>query len=93
MKTLTGCLGSILLQVGAYILNGFVLKLLWGWFLVQLGLPQLGLVQAIGIGLTVGYLTNQYIKQDVADWEDMLAHQFALPVAAVIAGWAVQLFM
>ena len=92
MKALAGCLGALLLQVGTYILNGLALKLLWGWFLVQLGLPEIGLAHAIGIGLTIGCLAHQYVKID-AEWEEIIAYQIALSIGAAMVGWVVQLFM
>ena len=43
------------------IMRGFVLKKLWGWFVIPLfpSAPAVSIAQAIGISLVVGYLTHQ----------------------------------
>jgi hypothetical protein len=47
----------------AAIINGWVLSLLWLWFIVGIfGLPALSIPQAIGISLIVGFLTPQAIS-------------------------------
>lgn len=41
--------------------SGYVLTILWGWFIVPVfHLPALLLVPAMGLGLVVRYLTHQY---------------------------------
>ena len=92
MKEFAGCLGLLVLRVGTYIVNGLALKVLWGWFLVQFGLPEIGLAHAIGIGLTAGCLAHQFVKND-AEWDEVVGYQIALPAVAVMVGWIVQLFM
>ena len=39
------------------ILSGFVLKQLWGWFIVPLGAAQIGIAHALGLSLLVSALT------------------------------------
>lgn len=47
------------------IANGFVLSILWGWFVVPLfEVPSLTIAQAIGISIVVSYFTNQYNDSD-----------------------------
>lgn len=51
---------ALLITVSALI-NGFVLSILWGWFIVPtLGLPPLSLIEALWVGLVVSMLTHQY---------------------------------
>jgi len=54
-----GCLAAIgLLAILPFvvvvdtIVSGYILYNLWGWFLVQLGLPVISMMHAIGISLT-----------------------------------------
>jgi hypothetical protein len=84
----------------ASILNGWALSVLWGWFFVPtLGLPELGIVQAIGIAMVVGYLTYQHIDTQPKDGEAMgkivsaVIQSVARPVFAVTFGWVVHSFM
>lgn len=56
-------LGFFVLLVIAPILNGWALTKLWAWFIVPtFGVPQLHLAAAIGLAMTVAYLTHQNIK-------------------------------
>jgi hypothetical protein len=44
--------------VAATALNGFTISLMWGWFVVPaLGAPAISIMQALGLGLLVSYLT------------------------------------
>ena len=40
-------------------LNGLVLSVLWGWFMVPLGVPGINIAHAIGISCVVGLLSHQ----------------------------------
>ena len=53
-------LGGVGLFILGSILRGWVLSILWGWFVVPVfSLPNLTVVQAIGISLIIGFLTYQ----------------------------------
>ncbi|MEK9171051.1 MAG: hypothetical protein AAB789_01925 [Patescibacteria group bacterium] len=87
-------LGLIALMIVAYLLNGVALKLLWGWFMVPtLGLPVISLVQAIGIGIVIGFLTQQHIPRDEDAKKELLVFEVLTPVLAIAVGWIVHLFM
>jgi len=45
--------------VGITIINGLLLHLMWGWFMVPLGLPEITVVHALGIAVVVSLLTRQ----------------------------------
>lgn len=50
--------------VGA-IMNGWALAMLWAWFIVPIfNLPTLSIVQAIGIGMVVSFLTRHSINKE-----------------------------
>jgi hypothetical protein len=87
-------LGLIALVIVAYLLNGVALKLLWGWFMVPtLSLPAISLVQAIGIGIVIDFLTQQHIPRDEDERKELLVHEVLAPVLAIAVGWVVHLFM
>ncbi len=89
------------------LLNGMVLKLLWGWFVVSaIGFPVISLVQAIGIGVVISFLTakkaeyksrstDEYIR--ILKDRDVMIHNAArsvvFPTLALFVGWVVHLFM
>ncbi len=89
---------SFLLQLGflavASLVNGFALKLLWNWFMVPiLELPILSLTQAIGIGIVVGSLTHQYIPMNKEQKIEVMFSMMLLPIASILFGYVVHLFM
>jgi hypothetical protein len=57
MAKIIGFLALLALDIPVLILRGFVLSQLWLWFLVPLGVPVVGIAQAIGISLLVSMLT------------------------------------
>lgn len=83
------------------IINGWVLSILWGWFMVPiLSLPQLSVPAAMGIALVVGNLTHQYNprnKHDEDNDEDTVRLFFALivfrPLFVLSLGWIVKAFL
>lgn len=64
-------LGVFLLLAIAVALNGFMLSFMWEWFVVPLGVPSIGIAQAIGIAIIVSVLTYQG-GDSSADAEDGL---------------------
>lgn len=78
----------------AVCLQGFALKLLWGWFMVPgLGLPTLPWVQAMGVAILANLLTSQHIPRDESKWRELVAHNISMPVVFLIFGWIAHLFM
>ncbi len=99
MKTFLAALGAavgILALCGvSSILCGFVLTVLWGWFVVPtFGLPQLSLVPAIGVSMVASYLSHQYIpSKDGDSFTSALAYSITYPLITLLFGWIVHLFM
>lgn len=73
--------------VAAIAWNGFVLKVLWGWFMVPtFGLPTLNIPQALGIAI----VAQTFMPTQTADrsWVPFLTGALTL-----VIGWLVHLFM
>jgi hypothetical protein len=93
-----GCVGIIAM---AAILEGLALSLLWGWFMVPLlGLPHLPIVAAMGISLTVGFMTSHFNdnthdpeKSALARVGATFAHMVLKPAVTVGVGWIIHLFL
>lgn len=49
------------------LLNGWAFSLLWEWFVAPLGYPVLSIPQAIGLTMTIAYVTHQYQKDEDKD--------------------------
>jgi hypothetical protein len=79
----------------AYLVNGWALQALWGWFVVPFGLPELPLAWAVGLALLVGLQTNHHTpaKGVEIDWPQAFAQIFLRPILAVLIGWVISRFM
>ncbi len=88
-----------LIAFGA-IIKGWAVSVLWGWFFVPLGLPPIGVALAIGVSLTITYLTmqrtgNEAEKDDEAGKKlaRSLGTMFFAPLVTLGAGWIVKQFL
>lgn len=45
-------------------LRGVVLKDLWRWFVMPLGVQAIGMAEALGLALLLGWLTHTYVADD-----------------------------
>lgn len=77
------------------ILNGWALSILWGWFFVPvLGLPPIGITQAIGIAMVTAFLTHQYdAGNEKQDQSKVWTYMLVRPLVALAIGWVVKQFM
>lgn len=84
----------IALMTVSYLLHGIALKLLWGWFMVPtFALPTLSLTQSIGIGMTIGFLTEQHIPRDGEQQSEMIVHTLLNPLLVIVCGGIVHACM
>lgn len=75
--------------------SGFALSVLWRWFFVPtLGLPEISIPAAIGIAITVNYMTHQYQPAEEEDEIKRLRKLFVTmllkPAMALFIGWLVK---
>lgn len=53
-------IGIIAIGLLSGVLSGYVLSVLWGWFISPVfGLPELSIMQALGLALIVTFLTGE----------------------------------
>lgn len=101
MLELTAIAGLFGLSALGSIWSGYVLTILWAWFVVPtFGLPPLALAPAIGLAVVVSYLTHQYTpkaaKPDEGKWDESgraIAHMVLKPALALLVGWIVKQWM
>lgn len=66
-KEIVGCLGAIgmlsIIPITA-IVRGYILSIIWSWFMVPLGIIPIGIAHAIGISVTVSFLTSHLAAED-----------------------------
>jgi len=86
------------------VLNGWVLTKLWAWFMVPtFGLPELGIVPAIGLSMIIGYLTQHATSSKSSDEDkykssgqriaEAIGKAIFVPLFYLFIGWIVSLFM
>ncbi len=100
-----GGLVLFVLGVAAFaVFGGWVFSILWGWFVVPVfGLPQLSVVQAIGLSLMIGYMTHHLKSDDKDNGDDEdsagaktlknLLFAIFYPLLILSLGWVIHLFM
>lgn len=95
MSVLIALILLIGIITGGYLLNGWALFKLWGWFIVPFGLPPLSIPWAIGVAIVVGFLTTHSIPkgQKEDDISLALVVMFVRPLISVFIGWIVYSFM
>jgi hypothetical protein len=81
------------LFVGAALLEGWVLSVMWRWFIVPLGAPVISIPAAIGIALLAGMLTHQTRNPDEVEWEHLLSSALIAPPFILLVGWVVKQFL
>jgi hypothetical protein len=86
-----------LLIVASSVFRGWILTLLWAWFVVpQFHLSQLTIPIAIGLALILGYLTQPNIgtkEPEKTSWAATFLASFIGPIITLGVGWIVHLFV
>ena len=100
MKIILICILGVVAIVLSLIWSGYVLAILWGWFIVPvLSCAQLSIPQAIGLSATVRYLTWQHstAKPDDRPWQEQAVYAISAatiyPAFALLIGWAVSFWL
>jgi hypothetical protein len=80
--------------MGAVVVNGLVLQVLWDWFVIPVfGLPALSLPATMGLSLLVNYLTQSAAQATEENTTRVYVMMFVKPVIGLVAGWIIHLFM
>lgn len=94
---LTFILFALTLFIFAVVLRGWVLSILWGWFMVPVfGLPHLSVVQAIGVAMVVGFLCHENTdtkKNEEKGFAWSLSMVAVIPLLSLFIGWIIHSFM
>lgn len=93
-STVTGAVAiGFLVMLLAALWGGFVVKILWSWFVVPtFGLPALRLIEAIGLSVVVSSIAPRN-PQEKPDLGRAINHAFMSPAAGLFIGWIAHFFM
>lgn len=72
--------------------QGWAISILWGWFVVPLGLPEIGIAAAIGVSITASALSSRYRKTEDADKWSVITYALLRPIILVLVGYLVKQF-
>ena len=78
------------------ILNGWALRILWGWFIEPFGLMPLTMGHAIGVSMIVTFLTYQFESEKPKETKSntgTIFWAFLRPFFSVSFGWVAYQFM
>jgi hypothetical protein len=101
-KKIIGCLGILVSVIGVIVISsimyGWAISILWRWFVVPLfDAPNLSILEAIGLSLTIGVFTTRYRdtpnskSNTIADiTASIIAYSIINPVVIVIIGYVVK---
>lgn len=73
------------LELALLIWRGFVIKMLWGWFLVPLGVPAISISVACGLLILVA-LATQKISDNVETYYSKAKYNDKIVIATVFWG-------
>ena len=88
-------LGFIALMVVTTTWRGYVLSLLWGWFMVPaFGVPALSIPYAIGLSVICAMLARDMKKDpDQPEMAELIITALAAPLVFLAFGWVVRWFV
>lgn len=83
---------AIALVVLLAIQQAWAISVLWGWFIVPLGLPAIGIAAAVGVSVTVSALRGRRGRSsDDGKWA--LAKAALQPWFCLAVGWTAKQFV
>lgn len=95
-----GTVGYIAIRTLAVMWDGYVLTVLWGWFIVPtFGAPPLKIPAAIGLSIIVAFTAHQYTDcvQPERTFGERLArattYSALVPACMLLVGWIVKAFL
>lgn len=97
-EAVLGCLATIFAIVISPILSGLVISILWGWFVVPLGVPAIGVAASVGLTVTVRAFTGTHKdgekpKTYVEAVQKLVGNAIGTPIGILLVGWIITFFL
>jgi len=85
----------LIVAILSFLLNGFVISMLWEWFIVsKFGLPSLSIPEGVGIMFVVWMLhTSSFRKRTEEETQLAASWLFVKPMVILMFGWFVHLLV
>lgn len=100
MKEILALIGAIALIPLSSIWYGYVLSVVWGWFITPtLGAPRLSIPAAIGVAAAIRFITHQHIEDNSEEkpaskrWAGIFVRAFWMPAFTLLFCWIVKFWM
>ena len=92
--TIGGCLAVLVLFIPATIWSALVTSIIWGWFVVPLGVPPIGIAHAIGLTLLIRTTVLQAnVATKTVSVEDKIYAWIFGPAFVLLVGWVLTHWM
>lgn len=86
--------GAVAVVALSAIWGGYVVHVLWGWFIVPtFGAPALSIPAAIGVMLVLGAMKSAKYREADDEAGKTLAVSFIVPLLSLGAGYVVRMFL
>ena len=94
--TTTLALTTLGLLVPSIIIRGLVFTILWGWFVVPLGIAAISIAHAIGLTSLIHFVFMSYAKEKHKNEHKLgflVSRMLIVPFVVLFFAWIIHLFM
>lgn len=84
---------QFILAVVLSVLCGATIMFMWNWFVVPLGLPMIGLVQALGLDTLITFIVTTRVNTNPGPFWDRWIIAITYALLTLFSGWLLHLFM
>lgn len=83
----------LLTAIPGIIWSGFVIKILWIWFMVPLGLIEISLAHAIGIDIIITFMVSHSVDIKNKTTTELISKMISKPALMLFMGFIAKSFM
>lgn len=83
----------IVVSIPLIILSGFIIKIMWGWYMVPLGVPPVTVAHAIGIDILVTYILGSSKMNLDRTLGEIITDVVGKKLIFLLLAWIVHFFM
>jgi len=93
METLIAIMFMLIIIIPIGLYRGWVLTILWMWFIVPLGVPEIGIAHAWGISMIIGMLTATHIYKEDKNPVKSFTNLIFAPLILLAFAYVIHSFM